>query len=144
MNPAVWNDSNLNSASPEQRTTREWAIANALSSVSARITQDNANRIEEYKQQWSDYEQNKLNHPNLNITAPVPAVEEVVVYNDFGWPEAGPGTKLVCTPFVYQAPKTNPSVLSLQAALVNEGPGASPFNSTVPLYIPVSAPDGSQ
>ncbi len=148
----IWDDSNLASADPFQRTTKAWAIANTLSAVQARIAQDNANRIAEYNQQWNDYVQNRFNHPTLNITPPMPAVAEVVVYDASGWPEAGPGTQLVCVPNVYQEPKHDPTLSTaaggMMGQMVREGGtngAASPFNAGVPLFTQlVTASDGSK
>jgi hypothetical protein len=106
MAPSVWDESNLLQATPDQRNTKAWAIANALSSIKARIAQDNANRIQEYNQQFSDYSANMLNHPELNIVPPVPALAEVIVFDEDGWPEAGPGDEHVCPIKVYTPPAT--------------------------------------
>jgi hypothetical protein len=134
-----WNDSNLNTATPDQRNTRDWAIANALSSVKARIKADNAIRVDAYNKAFDEYSFIRFNHPDLAVTAPVPALAEVVVFND-GWPEAADGNEHVCPMKVYAPPATyRPSKKTedggLMGAIVAEGSvSGNPTISTVPVY----------
>lgn len=111
-----WNAGNLWTATPFQQTQMDWVYASTLVSVTARVKNDNLNRIAQYDNQWAQFAAAMDQHPELadKQVAPVPPFAMVVVIDSNGWATEEQSKELVCPARVY----TPPSRPSLEEAKI--------------------------
>lgn len=140
MPDTIWDDSNLRTATATQMATMAWAIANTLSEVNNRLAKDNANRVDEYTRQFAAYVQQKNDRPDAtNIQEPTPAFAEIVVFNQYGWPEVAPGPNWVCKKSIYQPVPANP-----QSWFHTPDTSGSPDKFVGPVGTAVTKTDGTK
>lgn len=90
-------------------TTVQQAQANTLFAVRAEVATINAARVAEYDTQFAKYAASMDERPDAtNIIAPVPAIAEVVVISESGWPFEAPGSEHVCPTKIWQQHKAIP------------------------------------
>jgi hypothetical protein len=140
---------------------RMGAMSNAIVAIQAQIDAWNANLAADYKNKHDSWNINESNHPGMNGAEPQPPNAYVMGWDQdpttgpgsvgpwgetpIYWPTPVQGTHPVCAPL----PGPPKGIASMGSAFMQQfagspGPGPSPFNSSVPLFSNVTAPDGSR